>query len=324
MKFTYIVCAVFIVSIALHAQNSVTIRASKDCGLYETGDGSLSNGIGAQLFLGKLGPNGSEKKRRVLMKFDLAGKIPTGAVIESAKVVIHVLKVKDETQRQADLFRISADWGEGTSNGGETGTGGASTTGDATWIHTFFNSGSWTTPGGDFAANSSSTVNIGAIGTYTFNSTAAMVSDVQGWLTTPSSNFGWIVIGSEAAAQSMKVFSSREDANESNRPALIVKYSGPNSVEENGVRPSQFMLHQNFPNPFNPSTVIRYSIPARGHVSLKVFDLLGHEVAAVVNEVKEAGTFSQEWNASGLPSGIYFYRLRSGNYVSTKKLMLVK
>ena len=324
MRFNLILGAVLTVCMTSQSQNTATITASSDCGLYETTDGSLSNGIGPNLFLGKLGPTGGEKKRRVLLKFDLTGHIPSGAAVESAKVVIHVTKVKSEVQHPATLSHVSADWGEGTSNGGENGAGVASTTGDATWIHSFFNSINWTTPGGDFSATASSTVQIGPIGVYTFNSTAAMVSDVQDWLGNASSNFGWIVIGNEAVAQSMKVFSSREDTVADKRPVLIVKYSGPNNITQQGSKPNEFFLHQNYPNPFNPATVIRYSIPASGHVSLKVFDILGNEIATLVDEVKNAGTFTQEWNAAGVPSGLYFYRLTSGNLVSTKKMLLVK
>ncbi len=324
MRFTSIVGAVLMVCMSLLSQNTVTIPASSDCGLYETTDGSLSNGIGSSLFLGKLGPLGGEKKRRVLLKFDLTGKIPSGAVVESAKVVIHVTKVKSDVMHPATLSHVSADWGEGTSNGGQTGNGAAATTGDATWIHRVFNSVNWTTPGGDFSASASSAVQIGPIGVYTFNSTTDMVNDVQGWLGNASTNFGWILIGNESVPQSMKVFSSHEDTVAGNRPVLIVKYSVPNMVMQRRSQPDEFFLHQNYPNPFNPVTAIRYSIPASGHVSLKVFDILGNKISSLVDEVKGVGTFTQEWNAAGVPSGLYFYRLTSGNLVSTKKMLLLK
>lgn len=80
----------------------------------------------------------------------------------------------------------------------------------------------------------------------------------------------------------------------------------------------------NYPNPFNPATVIRYSIPEGGNVSLKVYDILGREVAKLVNEFQEAGTHSVEFNGSALSSGIYFYELRSGNNVMIKKMLMMK
>lgn len=88
--------------------------------------------------------------------------------------------------------------------------------------------------------------------------------------------------------------------------------------------PANFTLMQNYPNPFNPSTTIRYSIPAGGNVALKVFDILGREVASLVNKYQPAGTYSVEFNASKLSSGIYFYTLQSGKNLLTKKLSLVK
>jgi hypothetical protein len=88
--------------------------------------------------------------------------------------------------------------------------------------------------------------------------------------------------------------------------------------------PDKFELFQNYPNPFNPTTKIEYQLPADGVVNLKVYNLLGEEVATIVNEQQEAGYKSVEWNAGGVSSGIYFYRLQCGSYSSMKKMMVVK
>lgn len=89
-----------------------------------------------------------------------------------------------------------------------------------------------------------------------------------------------------------------------------------------------FILRQNYPNPFNPSTTITYTIPAGdvGHqpVTLRIYDLLGTEIAALVNEPKPPGSYTARWNASGLPSGVYFYRLQRGSYSITKSMLLLK
>jgi hypothetical protein len=87
---------------------------------------------------------------------------------------------------------------------------------------------------------------------------------------------------------------------------------------------SGFMLSQNYPNPFNPTTRIAYAIPKTSHVSLKVFDVLGREVATLVDAVQDAGFKSVEFNAADLASGVYFYRLISQGFVETKKLLLVQ
>jgi len=85
-----------------------------------------------------------------------------------------------------------------------------------------------------------------------------------------------------------------------------------------------FNLEQNYPNPFNPGTSINYSIREKGLVNLKVFDILGKEVAVLINENQGAGNYSVQFNASNLPSGIYFYKITLGNYTATKKLILLK
>ena len=87
---------------------------------------------------------------------------------------------------------------------------------------------------------------------------------------------------------------------------------------------SSYSLNQNYPNPFNPSTTISFNLPLRSFVSLKVFDLIGREVATIVSEELQSGKYSRQWNALDLPSGIYFYRLQAGAFVETRKLILLK
>jgi hypothetical protein len=89
-------------------------------------------------------------------------------------------------------------------------------------------------------------------------------------------------------------------------------------------KPNKFQLHQNYPNPFNPTTTINYTIPNSSLVKLKVYDILGREVETLVNERKSPGNYSVEFNASRLASGIYFYRMQAGDFVATKKLILMK
>jgi len=91
-----------------------------------------------------------------------------------------------------------------------------------------------------------------------------------------------------------------------------------------GEVPNGYYLQQNYPNPFNPTTTISFSLPSKSFASLKVFDLIGKEVATIVTEELSAGSYSRQWNASNISSGIYFYRLQAGVYTETKKLILVK
>lgn len=88
--------------------------------------------------------------------------------------------------------------------------------------------------------------------------------------------------------------------------------------------PLDYTLLQNYPNPFNPITKIKYSVPKYSQVVVKVFDVLGKEIETLVNEEKPAGTYELTWNATNLPSGVYFYQLRAGSFIETKKMLLLK
>jgi hypothetical protein len=98
----------------------------------------------------------------------------------------------------------------------------------------------------------------------------------------------------------------------------------PTSIINNVQVPSEYSLSQNYPNPFNPETVIRYSLNENRFTTLKIFNVLGKEMATLVNENQNAGSYSINFNASNLSSGMYFYRIESGTFVATKKMLLIK
>lgn len=99
----------------------------------------------------------------------------------------------------------------------------------------------------------------------------------------------------------------------------------PTTVEQpSSPLPETFSLSQNYPNPFNPSTTISFSLPTKSFVSLKIFDVLGKQVSDVVSEELFPGNYSRQWNASDMPSGMYFYRLQAGSFTETKKLLLLR
>lgn len=108
----------------------------------------------------------------------------------------------------------------------------------------------------------------------------------------------------------------------------VLKYSKTTSVAErnSGNLHQRLIIEQNYPNPFNPSTIISYTLPESGRINLKVFDLLGKEVASLLDEYQEAGDHNIEFNTRvyNIPSGIYFYRLQTGKLVQTRKMLLVK
>jgi len=110
-------------------------------------------------------------------------------------------------------------------------------------------------------------------------------------------------------------------------PYSIKVHSTPlTSVENNNLTRSieEYHLEQNYPNPFNPETIIHYQVPENGKVSLKIFDLLGKEVVSLVNEEKSPGKYDVKFNGRNFPSGVYFYQLRSGQFIDTKKFILLK
>jgi hypothetical protein len=96
------------------------------------------------------------------------------------------------------------------------------------------------------------------------------------------------------------------------------------SIAEDKRVPRENVLHQNYPNPFNPTTNIQFSIVNRQLTIVKVYDVLGREVSTIVNEVKESGTYTVQFDASGLSSGVYFYHIQAGDFAATKKLLLLR
>jgi hypothetical protein len=212
--------------LALAAQSAgadvIALGSSRDNTLYESASGFLSNGAGSYLFTGSTA--GSEI-RRALLAFDVTGSVPAGATINSASLDLSMSKTISGSQ-PVSLHRVTADWGEaGSDAGGEEGGGAVAQTGDATWLHTFRATGFWASAGGDFAPAPSATQSVGGPAPYTWGSTAAMVSDVQGWLDVPAGNFGWIVIGNESSSFTSKRFNSRENAGESSRPMLTIDFT---------------------------------------------------------------------------------------------------
>jgi hypothetical protein len=109
------------------------------------------------------------------------------------------------------------------------------------------------------------------------------------------------------------------------RDTMTIRVANPDGIVGDGQElPSAFALDQNHPNPFNPTTVIGYRLPVAGNVNLAVYDMLGREVAVLVDEMKMPGSHEVKFDTIGLSSGVYFYRLRAGDFVETKRLVLLR
>ena len=205
------------------AQTTVTVPCSLDNTLYESLTGSLSNAQGFGLFVGM---NGQGAKRRTVLQFDVASAVPAGARILDARMTVTVTRTAVPFNVDVFVHRLLASWGEGTSNApGQEGTGTSSTTGDATWIHRFYPSTNWTTPGGDFAPVASTVLDTPSMGAATSPVSQAMVGDVQGMLDNPAQNFGWLLKTNEVQAYVTRRFDSSESGVAP--PTLTVTYLLP-------------------------------------------------------------------------------------------------
>jgi len=203
------------------AADTVVIGASQDNTLYTDGTGGISNGAGQFFFAGQAG-----SARRGLVAFDVAAAVPPGSTIQSATLTLHCSRAPGlSTPIPVELHRVTAAWGEGASDAGDPGgTGTAAEPGDATWIHTFYPGALWTSPGGDFDPAVSALQSVGTPGFYVWNSTPALVADVQGWLVNPSSSYGWIVLGAEGGTSNARRFDTRENVEPAFRPVLRIEY----------------------------------------------------------------------------------------------------
>jgi hypothetical protein len=305
-------------------QQKITLTPSKDNTLYESSDGSLSDGAGEYIFVGRVGSSGNGAIRRTLIRFDISGSVPSGATILDAKLTLNMSKsIAGPTI--VNLKKVTADWGEGASNAtANEGKGAPSTINDATWIHRFYNTSSWITPGGDFVSTVSASASVSGVGKYSWGSTAQMVADVQGWLNNPASNFGWILLGDESTPNTAKRFDSRQNTVAANMPSLQLTYGTSAAVGGNTSSPESLILAQNYPNPFNPSTVIRYEVKESGRVSLRVYNTLGGEVRRLVDGWESAGSHAAVFDANGLPTGLYCYKLSTASGEVAKKALFVK
>lgn len=202
---------------------SISLAPLKDNVIYEDESGNLSNALGPNLHAGENGGGGGNLELRSLITFDISA-IPAGSTVNQVS-----LRLIGNSNRgtsitvDTSLHRILANWGEGSSvpsNGGG-GSGGTSTEGDATWIHRFSTTPLWETPGGDFSAQASASLEVTENNLYTYSS-LGLVSDVQGFVDGTFDNFGWILIAEDGGRA--KRFGSGDHPDEIFRPELVVDY----------------------------------------------------------------------------------------------------
>jgi hypothetical protein len=206
---------------------TLIVNPSKDSTLYESTGAQLSNGQGVYLFAGLTDQGGL---RRGLIAFDLSA-IPSNATVTDVSLSLFLSRLRpDATGETITLHKVLKDWGEGSSNAGMPGGGGApAQAGDATWLHNIFETNFWDTAGGDFSSEISASIAVSTNNrTYTWSG-SGMVADVQSWIANSGSNFGWLIAGNEGTEQSAQRFHTGENA--SNIPQLTVTYTLPGASE---------------------------------------------------------------------------------------------
>jgi hypothetical protein len=210
---------------------TVKIPASQDTTLIDDAEGARSNGTGPYFFVGRTGDSPGGGIRRGLIQFDLEGIIPEDAHIEDVALYLYASNDPDVAEK-VRLLTVQQDWGEGAScaNGGK---GTTAQTGDATWLHTFFNlSSDWDNAGGDWTRPATTRETVDMMGGYVWSSNR-MKKDVQLWAEQPETNFGWVLIGDERTQRSVVAFASREsftcgangESTGLSQPMLEVSYS---------------------------------------------------------------------------------------------------
>jgi hypothetical protein len=208
--------------------DTVSLLPQKDNTLYQDPKGFLSNGQGIYFFAGR---TGAMTLRRGLVAFDLTS-VPSNATITAVTLSLYLSKTHGGSA-SISVSKVLRDWGEGASDAGEPGGAGVqSETNDATWIHTFYNTVFWTTPGGDFSPTSSATTTVNAVNTTYTWSGSGLVADVQAWVSDPASNFGWVIRGNEITNGKAQRFNTGENTN--NPPQLVVTYQPSTSTPTPG------------------------------------------------------------------------------------------
>ena len=231
-----------------------------------------------------------------------------------------------------------------TINGGENWVNIAPGTGNQTYLQSFFfNSNTGYLLGGGNLGNLLKTTN-GGINwtsiitnpfastlycTYFFNQSTGFLGNVYGKIyktTDGGLNLAAQKIGSTHEVRQIE-FTGQDTGYAITADGVFKTITGGNTIGINlinNIIPDKYSLSQNYPNPFNPNTVVSYQLPVAGFIQLKVYDVLGNEIETLVNEKQNAGSYSVDFNAASLPSGIYFYKLVTEKFSETKKMILIK
>ncbi len=333
MKSTLCTLLLAILALPVIAQPTQTLvlEAVKDNTLYQLNTGSLSNGKGS-LFVGV---TNQFLIRRSVLQFSFDGLTVDISKVDSVKLRMSpTLFSPGAAPMTMQIHALGKEWGEGTSFAtGAGGSGAASTMDDATWIHAKFPNVNWTTAGGDFSSTVLSDFTVRIVDQVVMSRHADSFMDaVENWILNPETNFGIIVKNEDEDTQQQAVrFASRETATSpASRPVLLIYHRDAITTSIDGVRephPERSegpALLSNYPNPFNPSTEIRWTMDVGRETRIAVYDVLGREVKILVDGMMPSGQHSITFDAAGLPSGMYVVVLESGGMRDVRKITLLK
>ena len=288
------------------AQESVVLFPDKDNTLIESLSGSFSNGAAEHLFSGRVGPQGDLQIRRAVLHFDLTDALPDEALLQSVSLRLYHTRTETSVAPTFSLHRLTRDWGEGTSSF-FGGLGAPSTEGDATWIHTFYDSMQWQQPGGDFVSEASASLEVSTEGPYVWESTDGLLNDVMHWLEYPEENFGWILISNEQVFdKTAKQFGSRENAIEDHRPQLSLTY-------EDHALPVELISFSGLIDNTNlylewqtASEINNAGFEIQHSTTNSTFEKIGFVRGAGTTNIPQSYTYQ----VTDLPGGLHLFRLR--------------
>ncbi len=296
-------------TLAQGAPTTITLTPARDNTISPSDNPERSGGASPYFFSGR---SQSGRIFRALLAFDLSS-LPTDATITEVSLTIHVERARSPSLPY-QLFRLTQDWGEGSSSGGQ-GNLAEPATDDATWSNRFFGMDSpWNSPGGDFVADASATTNIaGEEASYTFTGDT-LVADLQAWLADSTTNFGWILIGPEDGTTAKRFVSS--EGVEANRPQLSITYTS--AVTSLPAFPENSLSL--FPNPSSEAARLEYQRLNTRDLQIELLDAKGEVISIQDYQLpRESGQISLPVQA--LPQGLYYVRVQGGGRSATFRLV---
>jgi hypothetical protein len=233
-KYSLVATAIATSPAILSAQSILSLVAEKDATLYESASGTVANGGGSKMFVGRVGANGNFEIRRTVIKWNIAGSIPAGSRIIAVNLDMNVDLSSAFLPQAATAHRVLQNWSEGNATpGGNGGAGTGATNGSVTWLHTNYPSQFWTNTGGDFASSPSFTFDLPGFGPLLTPPLPGLVADVQDMLDNPSNNHGWLFKTPEVLTSNARAIASSEAS--FNKPELQITYLTPGQTGTYGI-----------------------------------------------------------------------------------------